>query len=48
MSERSTDHVINSVEALRAHYGTPTTIARDKVIAQLDDCLLYTSDAADE
>ena len=37
MSEHSTDHVISSVEALRAHYGTPSTIARDKVIAQLDE-----------
>ena len=37
MSEHSTDHVINSVEALRAHYGTPSTIAQDKVIAQLDE-----------
>jgi hypothetical protein len=36
MSEHSTDHVISSVEALRAHYGTPSAIARDKVIAQLD------------
>ena len=43
MSEHSTDHVISSVEALRAHYGTPSTIARDKVLEQLDDCLLYTS-----
>ena len=31
------DHVISSVEALRAHYGTPSTIARDKVLAQLDE-----------
>ena len=31
------DHVIRSVEALRAHYGTPSTIARDKVLAQLDE-----------
>ena len=31
------DHVISSVEALRAHYGTPSTIARDKVLSQLDE-----------
>jgi len=31
------DHVISSVEALRAHYGTPSIIARDKVLAQLDE-----------
>ena len=29
--------VISSVEALRAHYGTPSTIARDKVLAKLDE-----------
>ena len=30
-------YVISSVEALRAHYGTPSIIARDKVLAQLDE-----------
>jgi uncharacterized protein len=38
----SDPHAITSVEALRAHYGAPTTLARDKVLAQLDShCLRF-------
>ena len=37
MSKDSTEHVISSVESLRAHYGTPSNIAQDKVITQLDE-----------